>query len=87
MLSSSLKDAKDNINIITQISRDYDHEINSEKSCVMIFNQREQPENLYNIKVVQKIKYLGIEIDNKINYFMTQRGKLIHNARKMVNIT
>ena len=83
MLSHSLKDAKDNLDIITQISREYGLEINSEKSCVMIFNVKEQPEHLCNIKVVQKMKYLGIEIDNKRNYFKTQRGKIIENARKM----
>ena len=44
-------------------------------------------EPLLNLKVVQKMKYLGIEIDNKRNYFKTQRGKIIHNARKMANIT
>ena len=53
----------------------------------MIFNVKEQPEHLCNIKVVQKMKYLGIEIDNKRNYFKTQRGKIIENARKMANIT
>ena len=53
----------------------------------MIFNVKEQPEHLCNIKVVQKIKYLGIEIDNKRNYFKTQIGKIIENARKMANIT
>ena len=87
MLSHSLKDAKDNLDIITQISREYGLEINSEKSCVMIFNVREQPEQLCNIKVVHKMKYIGIVIDNKINYFKTQRGGNIHNARKMANIT
>ena len=53
----------------------------------MIFNVKEQHEHLCNIKVVQKMKYLGIEIDNKINYFKAQRGKIIENARKMANIT
>ena len=51
---------------------------------MIIFNVRE--EHLCNIKVVQKMKYLGIEIDNKLNYFKTQRGKIIENARKMANI-
>ena len=51
MLSHSLKDAKYNLDIIIQISREYGPEINSEKSCVMIF--REQHEHLCNIKVVQ----------------------------------
>ena len=60
---------------------------NIEKSCGMIFNLREQPEHLCNIKVVQKMKNLGIEIDNKINYVKIQRDKIIQNARKMANIT
>ena len=53
MLSHSLRDAKDNLDIITQINRGYDLEINSEKSCVMIFNVKEQHEHLCNIMVVQ----------------------------------
>ena len=53
----------------------------------MIFNIREQPEHLNNIKVVQKMKNLGMERDNKINYFKTQGGKFIQRVRKMENIT
>ena len=87
MLSHSLNDAKDNIDIITQISRDFGLGTNSEKRSVMIFNLTEQPENLCNIKVVQKMKYIGIEIDNKRNYFKTQRGKIKQNAMKMADIT
>ena len=87
ILSHSLKDAKDNLDIVTQISRAYGLEINSEKSCVIIFNVKEQHEHLCNIKVVQKMKYLGIEIDSKRNYFKTQRGKIIQNVRKIANIT
>ena len=34
-----------------------------------------------------KVKYLGIKIDNKINYFKTQRDKIIQKAQKMANIT
>ena len=33
------------------------------------------------------MKYLGIEIDNKRNYFKTQRDKIIQKVRKMANIT
>ena len=53
----------------------------------MIFNLKDQPEYLGNIKVVPKVKYLGIEIDNKRNYFKTQRDKILQKARKMANIT
>ena len=58
-------DKRDNFDIMTQIRRGYGREVNSEKNCVMIFNVREQADHLCNIKVVQKMKYLAIEIDNK----------------------
>ena len=48
---------------------------------------KDQPEHLGNIKVVQKVIYLGIEIDNKRNYLKTQRKKIIQKVRKMANIT
>ena len=48
---------------------------------------KEQPEEINGIQVVQKIKYLGIDIDNKRNYFKTQKETIIQKARKMANIT
>ena len=35
----------------------------------MIFYLKEQPKYIGDIEVVSKNKYLGIEIDNKKNYF------------------
>ena len=52
----------------------------------MIFNLKEQPEYIGDIEVVSKIKYLGIEIDNKKNYFRSQRTNIVE-ARKMANMT
>ena len=83
----SLEGAKENLDIITDVSRDFGLEINIEKSNVMIFNLKDQPEYLGNLKVLPKVKYLGIEIDNKRNYFKTQRDKILQKARKMANIT
>ena len=87
LLSHSLEEAKENLDIITDVSREFGLEINIEKSNVLIFNLKDQPEYLGNIKVVPKVKYLGIEIDNKRNYFKTQRDKIIQKAWKMANIT
>ena len=47
---------------------------------------KEQPEYIGNVKVVQKVKYLGIEIENK-NYLKSQRDKIIQKAWNMTNIT
>ena len=60
-----IEDAKNNLKIVIQVSREFGLEINKEKSNVMIFNMKEQPEQIEGIKVVDRIKYLGIEIDNK----------------------
>ena len=53
----------------------------------MIFNLKDQPEYLGNIKVVPNVKYLRIEIDNIRNYFKTQRDKIIQKSQKLANIT
>ena len=87
LLSHSLEEARENLEIITNTSREFGLEINREKSNILIFNMKEQPDELMGIQVVQSIKYLGIEIDNKRNYFKTQREKIIQKARKMANLT
>ena len=81
-MANSVEDAKNNLKIVIQVSREFGLEINKEKSNVMIFNMKEQPEQIEGIKVVDRIKYLGIEIDNKRNYFKTQRIKILEKARK-----
>ena len=53
----------------------------------MIFTLKEQPEYIGDIEVVSKIKYLGIEIDNKENYFRSQRTNIVEKARKIANMT
>ena len=70
-----------------QISREFGLEINKEKSNIIIFNMEQQPDTIEDIKVVNKIKYLGIEIDNKRKYFKTQRQNMLTKARKMANLT
>ena len=87
LLANSIEDAKNNLKIVIQVSREFGLEINKEKSNVMIFNMKEQPEQIEGIKVVDRIKYLGIEIDNKRNYFKTQRIKILEKARKLANMT
>ena len=87
LLSNSIDDAAKNIQIVTQISRKFGLEINKTKSNIMIFNLKEQPEYIEDIEVVSKIKYLGIEIDNKKNYFKSQRNNIVEKARKMANMT
>lgn len=48
---------------------------------------KEQPENIENIKVTEKIKYLGLEIDNKRNYFKSQKKNIMEKAQRLANVT
>ena len=87
LLAGNIKDATNNLKMVMQISREFGLEINKEKSNIIIFNMEQQPDEIEDIKVVNKIKYLGIEIDNKRNYFKTQRQNMLAKARKMANLT
>ena len=89
MLANSIEDAENNLKLKIEISRKFGLEINKEdeKSNVLIFNMEQQPDTIENIKVVDKIKYLGLEIDNKKNYFRTQRQHILEKTRKMANLT
>ena len=87
MLANSIEDAENNLKLVIEISRKFGLEINKEKSNVLIFNMEQQPDTIENIKVVDKVKYIGLEIDNKKNYFKTQRQHILEKAKKMANLT
>ena len=87
LLANSIENAKDTLKIVIQISREFGLKMNKEKSNIMIFNMKEHPEQIEGIKVVDKIKNLRIEIDNKGKYFKTQRIKILEKARKLANMT
>ena len=62
LLANNIEDATNNLKMVMQISREFGLEINKENSNIIIFNMEQQPDTIENIKVVNKIKYLGIEI-------------------------
>ena len=86
LLANSIEEAAVNLKIVIQVSRHFGLEINTTKSNIMIFNMKEQPDNVEDIEVVNKIRCLVLEIDKR-NYFKSQRIKIIEKARKMANMT
>ena len=86
LLANSIEEAAVNLKIVMQVSRHFGLEINTTKSNIMIFNMKEQPDNVEDIEVVNKIGCLVLEIDKR-NYFKSQRIKIIEKARKMANMT
>ena len=59
LLSHSLEEARENLEITTNTSREFGLEINREKSNILIFNMKEQPDELMGIQVVPSIKTSG----------------------------
>ena len=58
LLSQSIEDAQENINIITEASMAYGLEINKIKSNIITMNMKETPAEIGGIKVTDTIKYL-----------------------------
>ena len=62
-------------------------DINISKSSVIIFNEKKQPEEIKEIKVTNKIKYLGVWINNSKNMFKEHKKETLKKAEKLANIT
>ena len=87
LLSQSIGDAQENIDIIREASMAYGLEINKARSNIIIINVRETPAERGGIKVTNTIKYLGIKIDNKTNDFKTHKAEMIKTAQRLANLT
>ena len=72
LLANSIEDAENNLKLVIEICRKFGLEINKEKNNILIFNMEQQPDTIENIKVVDTIKYLGLQIVSKRIYVKTK---------------
>ena len=87
LLAHTTAEAEQNLKLLTQISKHYGLEINKKKCNIITYNMQEQPHEIEGIKVSEKLKYLGLIIDNKRNYFKTQKEEMMKKAQKLANVT
>lgn len=87
LLTSSVEDTKHVIKKMEEIGKEFGLEINKEKSRIIIFNMKVRPENIENIEVKDKFRYLGITINDSINCFKVQKEEMLTKARKLANMT
>ena len=87
LLSHNIEEATRNIKLLTEISRECGLAINKSKSSIIIYNMRNQPEQIEDIQVAEEIKYLGITLTNNKNVFTKQKKQIIENAQKLANLT
>ena len=85
--SDNLEQAKLNIKNLMDISKKYGLVLNKEKSNFLTFNVRDKLEEIEGIKVIDKIKYLGVTINNNKNCFREYKKEILQKAQKLANMT
>ena len=69
------------------IGIEYGLEINTQMSKIIIFNMKQKPDTIGNIKVAEKLKYLGVTVNDKRNCFQVQKEEMFQKASKLANMT
>ena len=66
ILMQTQQEAKESIKILSNIAKDCGLSINKNKSNIIIFNSKNQPEYIEDIPITtSSITYLGVNINNK----------------------
>ena len=65
ILMQTLPEAKESIQILSNIAKDCGLSINKNKSNIIILNSNNQPEYIEDIPITTSITYLGVNIHNK----------------------
>ena len=88
ILAKNYQDAKATIQLLVQVAKKCGLQLNKQKSMIMVCNANteEVPENVEEIKTVNKIKYLGFEVTNKRNCLSEHKNINLNSAKKMSNI-
>ena len=69
ILTRSKEDAERQIQLIVEQGDSSSLRINKDKSSILIFNSKDRPEIINGIKVTDGIRYLGVTVTNKKNFF------------------
>ena len=85
-MADTIEKARKNLKILTDISESYGLKINKEKSKILLFNCEENIKEIEGIQVTDKIKYLGITIDNKKELFESHKTHIVKRAKSYANM-
>ena len=79
-MAETKENATKNLKILKRVSESFGLKINKEKSKVLVYNSKEDIKEIEGIQVTEKIKYLGIIIDNKKELFQSHKEAVIEKA-------
>ena len=86
ILMQTLQEAKESIIRLTSIANECGLSINKNKSNILIFNSKIQPEEIEGIPVTKNITYLGVIIQNKKDCYKQHKIESIKKAKKYSNL-
>ena len=81
LIAETMEDAEQNIQVLIEASEKYGLNINREKCQILIYNNKENIQEIKGIKVEESIKYLGVTIDNKEEMFKTHKKNMLQKAK------
>ena len=87
LISNSTEEASKMIDLLINRGKQYGLEINKEKSNCILFNSTENLNEINDIKHIDKIKYLGVVINNKRQCLNKYKNDKIKLAKHMENTT
>ena len=85
-LANTKENAMKNLKILTKISESFGLRINKEKSNILVYNSNENIKEIEGIQVTEKIRYLGIIIDNKKDLFESHRQDVLKRAKIFLSL-
>ena len=86
IMMQSIQEARESIQILTDISQKCGLSINKRKSSILIYNNKNQPTQIEDIPVTSSFVYLGVTIQNKRYCYKLHRIESMNKAKKYSNL-
>ena len=87
IMMQSLQEARESIQVLTDISQKCGLSINKRKSCILIYNNnKNQPTQMEDIPVTSSFVYLGVTLQNKRDCYKLHRIESMNKAKKYSNL-
>ena len=85
-MADTKEKASKNLQILARVSESFGLKINKEKSKILVFNSNEDFKEINGIQVAEKIRYLGVTIDNKKELFESHKEDIWKRAKIFSNM-
>ena len=82
IMMQSLQEARESIQVLTDISQNCGLSINKRKSCILIYNNKNQPTQIEDIPVTSSFVHLGVTLQNKRDCYKLHRIESMNKAKK-----